>query len=522
MKRRVVSVASFITLTVGGAAAARAATPAWCKAEGADKLNVYGDVGKVHKETDAADALYTLVAAFCAPDADATAQARELAATRKRWSKRLHMTEADWVDAAAWAVTHHSDRNPSIYPPEKTAWSKYGPIDQWAGVLRSTMGDSSQTSDPAYVADAFGAGLTEAGRLGYIMVCIQGERPAEWAMCADDIARFDAAKLSTELRGDTRRTAKERITVRLEAYQTVSKFPAHQARVKALLGKDPAYARLFSLAEATREEWNGRWKSDAELLAVTASMDDARVTRSRKAAEGCEETTWQAWKSVVSAMPAKKFAAIRHEPGNSFTEQAMAVIVGQPQGYLAGMSLYNCARSSKSEDFLIRALGEAMYRWPGFRGPRTATHTAIVTAGIELDDRDAQIEYPDVMRSWIARSSGSSGGGEGSIKSVKASGKTVTIQFVNIKKQQTVCIKGHHTRRITQIRSDGGLVYEYVCTKEKTETITVPQASPQTVNARYAAGIKPGMFVAVTEDVVTAAYAKGGKAPSMIAGVPVK
>ena len=149
----------------------------------------------MHKETDAADALYTLVAAFCAPDADATAQARELAATRKRWSKRLHMTEADWADAAAWAVTHHSDRNPSIYPPEKTAWSKYGPIDQWAGVLRLTMGDSSQTSDPAYVADAFGAELTEAGRLGYIMVCIQGERPAEWAMCADDIARFDAAKL---------------------------------------------------------------------------------------------------------------------------------------------------------------------------------------------------------------------------------------------------------------------------------------------------------------------------------------
>ena len=71
MKRRVVSLASFITLTIGGAGAARAA-PAWCKAEGADKLNVYGEVGKVHKETDAADALYTLVAAFCAPDADAT------------------------------------------------------------------------------------------------------------------------------------------------------------------------------------------------------------------------------------------------------------------------------------------------------------------------------------------------------------------------------------------------------------------------------------------------------------------
>ena len=101
MKRRVVSLASFITLTVGGAVAARAAGPAWCKAEGADKLSVYGELAKVHKETDAADALYTLVAATCSPDADARAQARDLAATRKLWSKRLHMTETDWADTAA-------------------------------------------------------------------------------------------------------------------------------------------------------------------------------------------------------------------------------------------------------------------------------------------------------------------------------------------------------------------------------------------------------------------------------------
>jgi hypothetical protein len=522
MKRSVVSLASFITLTVGGAAAAQAGTPAWCKAEGTNKLNVYGELGKIHQETDPADALYTLVAAFCAPDADATAQARELAATRKLWSKRLHMTDADWADAAAWAVTHHSDRNPSIYPPEKTAWSKYGPIDQWAGITRSAQGDSSQASDPAYAADAFGAELTEAGRLGYVSVCIGSELPAEWAMCADDIARFDAAKLSTELRGDTGRTAKERITVRLEAYRIAAKIPAHQAKVKELLAKDPAYARLFTLADAARKEWEGRWKSDARLLALMASMDDARVTRSRKAAEGCEEATWLAWKNVLSTVPARKFAAIRHEPGNSFTEQAMAAVVAQPEGFLAGMSLYVCARSNKGEDFMIRALGEVMERWPGFRGPRTATQTAIVTAGIELDDRDARIEQPGVLRSWVARNSGSSGGGEGAVKSIKAQGTTVRIEFVNIKKKQTVCIKGHHTRRVTQIRSDGGLVYEYVCTKEKTETITVPQANPQTVNARYAVGIKPGMFVSVTEDVVTAAYAKGREVPSMVVGVPVK
>lgn len=79
---------------------------------------------------------------------------------------------------------------------------------------------------------------------------------------------------------------------------------------------------------------------------------------------------------------------------------------------------------------------------------------------------------------------------------------------MNVKKKQTECTKGHYTGRVIQIRSDGGLVYEYVCQAEKTVTITVPQADPQAVNARYAAGIKPGMFVSIVEDVVTVAYSK--------------
>jgi len=54
-------------------------------------------------------------------------------------------------------------------------------------------------------------------------------------------------------------------------------------------------------------------------------------------------------------------------------------------------------------------------------------------------------------------------------------------------------------------------------------TFNEPPAPPQTVNSRYAAGLKKGMFVSVVEDVVTVAYAKSGApAPSMVAGVPVK
>jgi hypothetical protein len=147
----------------------------------------------------------------------------------------------------------------------------------------------------------------------------------------------------------------------------------------------------------------------------------------------------------------------------------------------------------------------------------------VLQAGIELDDRDARIDYPSIDRPWIQGSGSSWGGGTGSVAAIKAKGATAVIDFQKVKSKQTVCTKGHHTRRVTQIRSDGTLVYEYVCTARKTETLNEPPAPPQTVNARYARGLKKGMFISVVEDVVMVAYAKdGATVPSMVAGVPVK
>lgn len=127
------------------------------------------------------------------------------------------------------------------------------------------------------------------------------------------------------------------------------------------------------------------------------------------------------------------------------------------------------------------------------------------------------------MRPWIGTSGGSSGGGRGVIAKVKVSGETATIEFAKVKSKQTECTKGRQTNRITQIRSDGTIVYQYLCLASKTVTINESPFPPQTVNARYAAGLKKGMFVANVEDVVILAYPKPGAAlPGMLAGVPVK
>jgi hypothetical protein len=520
MRNPGVVVAAF-ALCVLGSATARA-EPGWCKsAEG--KLNVYGPLKDVYSEQDPLDAVYSLVAATCFPDDDAKSEAKQLEATRQEWSKRLAMSEEDWADAAVWASHDQGSRNaPSLYPRDtKMAWSQWSPVDQYGGILSSTMGDSSRVVDAAYLTDAFGARLSEAGRLAYISVCLGSNAGVvEMAMCQPDIAALDPKKLSAELRADTAHDGYQRMIVRIAAYQLQPKLKQRAADVKALRAKDPGYEKMFALAEATRKDFG---KADGKLIELLSVMDDARVTNSRKASEGCGEKTWEAWKGVVSAIPAKSFGAIRGEPGNSFLEQAMALVIGSPNGYLASMSLYLCGTVTDKEDYLIRILGSALSRWPGFRGPRTAAHTAILTAGITLDDRDARVEYPDVGRPWISGSGSSGGGGTGEVASVKAKGATATIEFAKVKSKQTECTKGHQTNRVTQIRPDGSLIYEYVCQATKVVTINEPPAPPQSVNVRYSGGLKKGMFVSVVEDVVTVAYPKNGAPnPSFVAGIAVK
>ena len=117
-------------------------------------------------------------------------------------------------------------------------------------------------------------------------------------------------------------------------------------------------------------------------------MDDARATNSRKAFAGCEDKTWAAWKAAMATVPAKKFEGMHddRENGKSFVDTAMGPIISNPSVYLASVAMHHlhdrrAGARTRTHDILIRLLGDAMQRWPGYRGPRTATQTAIMTAG---------------------------------------------------------------------------------------------------------------------------------------------
>jgi hypothetical protein len=521
MKGRVAASLSALCLLGAVESAWADAPPVWCKGELADhKISISGGKDQAFKD-DPTWAIYDIVAWMCHPDTEATQMMPKLEEARQSWSKRLFMTDDEWTDAATWASYRQSERSNSVmYLEGKPAWSSLDGIDQYI-LLQNIIG---KDYDANYIADALDGKLTEVGRFGFSRWCLgHNNKEVQWAMCQPDIDAFDPKKIAAELHADKSHNGYERMMIRLWAYAAVDQFKEHAAAVKSAVKNDPAYGKMMELAAAARKEWDARAKSDASLRALALAMDDARVTNSRKAYADCDDTTWAAFKTAVGAIPAKKFTGIHDEAAvTTAINGGLAVIAGDPAGYLASIALFLCHAGDSKRDPLVRNIADVNQRWPGFRGPRNAAHLAILQAGLTLDDRSAKIDYPAVYRQWLNDNRSSSGGGAGAVAAVKPQGDKVRIEFAKQMVKETRCLASKRTNRITQIRSDGTLVYEVNCLKEGTVMVDTSSA-PVTVNKRYVQGLKPGMGVSVIEDVVGAAWLKAGaKVPSMVAGVAVK
>jgi hypothetical protein len=534
-----VAIVAFTSFATRDAAAA----PAWCSALGNNRVDFGGDIKDALDEPDPHNALKDLVGRLCKPDAESTARLSDLEAARQKWSQRLDLTEADWADVADYATLGQGERmaggvqlnthgqSLGIGDSLKLAWSSYDALDQYAR-LRSDVGRSGDLAlDHNYFVDALGSKLTETGRFAYVKWCVESKRPVQWAMCQGDVAQLDLKKLAAELRANKAYGGADKMRVRIEVEAFKPVLVAHAAKLKELVAGDPAYGQLFDAGAAARKEWEGRSRSDAALLALAATMDDARATNSRRAAAGCEDKTWSAWKGAVATLPAKTFDGMHDDRENAqtFLDLALAPLLSSPRVYLASVAVTTCVALSQDrnapQDVLLRSLNRRMLRWPGTRGPRTATETAIMTNGVTLDDRDAKLEYPEAYRDFSGGGGNDgvrNGSGSGVVEKISPSGKTVTIEFKKQMAKGTICTEFKDTNHIEQIRDDGQLQYRRNCVKSKAVTFNKADP-PQTVNPRYAEGVKPGVFASVIEDVVTAVWAKqGAPVPSLVFGVAVK
>ncbi len=497
-------------------AATAHAAPAWC-----GKTNPHANLGVSSAlGNDAGDALVGIYMTSCFPSGDDAQHAAEIEAARRTWSNRLGLTDADWADVADFAEADLGSRRGGSISPRSDdrdkPWSAMSPIDQFVAIGWHQV--NSDFVDPAYMADAFGPHLSEAGRVAYVRECLSEEEPIAWAMCAPDIAALDVNKLAAELRSDRERPGFDRIMVRLVFDHVRAVLPQRADAIKQLIAKDSAYQKLFTIASEQRTLWTGRWRDRADLVALVAAMDDANITHSRKASAGCSEKSEAAFTAALAALPAKAFAlahASKQDIDDDLAGRIAGVIVADPDGYLSSMALVMCA--DRKRDALRSTLGWALDGWPGYRGPRTSAASAMLTAGIELDDRTAKLRVPAFPRPWL-RGHHPDRVGEAVVESLK----DTTITYT--RKPETLVIPTGcaPTNRITQIRPDGTLVYEERCTGSRTASVD-RSFQPATVDARYTTAVKRGALVAVGKGIVWAVWpSTKATLPSTILGVAVK
>jgi hypothetical protein len=113
------------------------------------------------------------------------------------------------------------------------------------------------------------------------------------------------------------------------------------------------------------------------------------------------------------------------------------------------------------------------------------------------------------------------GAGSGVIAKVEPHGKTLHVVFVKKMVKQVQCAESRETSHVTSISDDGQLRYQVVCVRN--ETVTVDKASdPQDVDARYAEGVKPGVFVQIARGVVEGVWPSAtATVPQILLGVPL-
>lgn len=517
-------------LTVLTLVRAAEAAPAWC---GDTKVRSEGSLDSALTSDDAAFALRDLVGASCNPDGEERDRAPEIAEARARWSKKLGMQDADWADAAAYAQLDLSARRDDVrivgdqnYPRIRDAWSAMTPIDQYAAIVRGGGASDDLALDKAYLTDAFGAKLTATGRFGYAHNCLtQTGTPVEWAMCQPDVDAIDAAKINAELRSDSKYTPADRMRVRIEIDRMQPKIADRKAKLKALIASDPGYARMFEIAAAVRQEWDQRYRDDAALLDLLAKLDDAQATQSRRAFEGCAAPAWAAWQAGVRGFDRKKLEDLKPDPKYAMEpyERAAGMLLADTHVYMGALAMVSChggVERDQQHDAIIQQLSKALQVWPGARGPRTATQTAIMLAGIEFDRRDLQLRFPGVNRFYGTRDI-VDGGGQGIIAKLKPAGDQVKVEFKPDIEKEEVCAEAVYNNRILEITSNGTIVYDYTC--KRTEINTRNKASkPTEAAAAQMQGLKPGMYVSILGGQVMFARAKPGGAMVTLFGVPLK
>jgi hypothetical protein len=508
---------------------AHAGVPAWCKdaSFGSDRYDL-----KDLSARDPRDVIITFAKAVCAPTPEAEAGAGEIEKARQAWSKKLHMNEADWADAVAYAKSDYRNERFEYSTKDLAAFT---PIDQWKAISDgfSRPGGNPAFRDLFYIADALEPRFSEVGRFAYIQEClglgsqsVTSIPSVTWALCQGDIDRFDPVKFSDQLRTDTAHGGELRMSLRLRVLELPAKLKEHTAEIQKLFAKDEAYKKVFDVTAKARAEWASGLGANAALLDLALRMDTAVLSQSRKAYEGCEDKTTAALVAEVAKVPAKTFAGmkdVRDDPYKGFAAGAGPVLVKIPAISLAAMPYILCHAKSGAADFLAAYLEET----PGYRGPRTAALSKVIAEKITLDDMDAKIEYPNFESRPYWRSHGSIGSAGGVVGSVKPGDDALNVDLEKTLVKRKECIKSHTTNRLSRILANGTIEYESICDQTGMVTHDTTWGTFK-IKKDYAPLLKKGIVFSSVfgqdkgADIIAIWPNKNAEIPTQVLGAAVK
>jgi hypothetical protein len=521
----ILAIASF------SAQAAAANPPSWCKGTTFDD----DEVAEM-SSNDPSVALAAIVKTECTSNQDVAAHRAEADKARDKLGGKLHMNDADWADAVAYAGD--SDRAFKADFSTKML-AQATPIDQFKAIHDEFQGvddgRESPISDALYVADALDGRLSEVGRLAFLDWCVKDEstRPEDdavkWAICQPDADKLDTAKLAVELRGDTAHDGLARSWLRVRALKMSDDLKSATAARDKLFKKDDTYKKIFDVAQKARADWAKGAGSDGKLLELVLAMDSAAFFHSRKQFDGCEAKTRAALEKAVSTIPAKSFRAmhdVRDDPYKGFANGAAPLLANTPAVDLAAIAFVACQKKSPTADFLAAAIA----RVPGVRGPRSAALGAVMGATFKFDDMNADgLRYVDFSNRPYARSGATVGSAGGVVRALKPGKDALTVAIEKTFVMQEDCVKEHASNHVARVIISGNrwnVEREMICDKTAMVKHDMTWADFE-VDPSQQKLLKPGvMFSAVygvkVSDVLAVWPSNSATLPSLVLGAPVR
>lgn len=524
--RQYVLVCASAVAWLAGPGDARAELPSWC-GKSSFETNSYDANSLKRSEPDYI--VRAIAKVLCSNSDEIKPHQGKAEELRKAWGSKLGMRDADWADAVAF-IENHDGNYPKVELSSKNI-AEFTPMDQWWAIHQGLKAGDIEVKG-VYSADMMHRNLSEVGRLAFLEFClkerVEHSAMPQHAMCAGDVAAWDAAKFATQLSGDTAHDGGTKMLLRLRALELGDNLKTYLADRDKLFKKDDAYKKMVEAANAARAEWEkGVGKNDA-LLDLMLTMDSASLAGSRKLFAGCEDKTQAALVAAISKLPAKAFAGmndIRDDPFGGFAKKAGPVLVNNPEVNIAANAWAQCHRQSAIADFLMASLQEV----PGFRGPRAAAYAALLNQKLEFDDVNATKPrfpsfYEDVP---YTRRGGSLSSAGGVVDKVTKGKEHATVALQKTSAKRVDCVKSHRTNRVTRITSDGRLEYETICDKSSVVTYDTTWSDFK-VNLAHIPQLKKGVVFSATNkdngphEVLAIWKDKNATTPISVLGAPVK